>query len=179
MRSRLLRLLPVAVVVGLGSLAWVAGAPPAAPVPTSTLVLLVAAVAVTELLPIRPPRGRPVPTSTAVVATGALLGVEAPVLALLVTLGWTVARALDRRTDVLDELFVRVGTAWVLAGVTAWGRSVVPAWEAEGAIGIDPLSAVLVVAILLVVLPALEVLVRQGGGRRLALRVVDALARAW
>ena len=33
--------------------------------------------AITELLPIRPPRGRPVPTSTAIIATGALIGVDA------------------------------------------------------------------------------------------------------
>lgn len=179
MTARLVRLLPVLGVIALGSLGWVVGAAPVGMVPTVTLVMLVGAVAVTELLPIRAPRGRPVPTSTAVIATGALLGVDAPVLALLVALGWTLARVVDRRTDVLDELFVRVATAWVLAGVTAWGRGVGPSWQGEGAISLDLLSALLVVGILTVVLPALDVLVSEGRGRRLTGRVVDEIRATW
>ena len=179
MTGGVLRLLPALVAIGLGSVAWLLGAPAAQPVPAVTLILLVGAVVVTELLPIRPPRGRPVPTSTAVVATGALLGVEAPVLALLVALGWSIARLIDRRAGVVDELFVRVATAWVLAGVTAWGRAVGPVWEAGGAISLDLVSAGLIVGILTVVLPALEVLVRDGRGRRLLARVAEEIRATW
>lgn len=179
MIGRAVRLLPALVTIALGSLAWLAGTPTSVPVPTTTLLLLVAAVAVTELLPIRISRGRPVPTSTAVVATGALIGVEAPVLALLVAVGWTLARAVDRRADALDELTVRVATAWVLAGVTAFGRDAGPSWTGEGAISLDLLAALLVVSILVVVLPALEILSGDLRARRPLRRVADEIRATW
>jgi hypothetical protein len=176
------RLLPLIGAVAIGALAWRAGVPTDLPVPVYQLVFLVAAIAVTELLPIEPPRGRAVPTSTAVVATGALIGVDAPMLALLTAVGWTVARLFDRREDAVASLVVAVATAWLLGGLAAFGRSFGSVWEgaAGSEVRLHLVAASLVVAVLVAVLPALQVSALGQVGRRLTLRsVTDQVRVTW
>jgi hypothetical protein len=171
------RSMPALVAIVAGWAFWSSGASPAATLPIYQLVLLVLAVAVTELLPIEPPRGRPVPTSTAVVATGALMGIDAPVLGLLTALGWTLARGVDRRTGVLPDLVVRVATAWVLGGLAAFGRTAGPAWQgaADSRIELHLLAAALVVLVLVAVLPALEVLADEARTRYPLRNIADEI----
>jgi hypothetical protein len=176
------RLLPLLGAVAIGALAWRAGVSPELPVPLYQLVFLVSAVAVTELLPIRPPRGRPVPTSTAVVATGALIGVDAPMLALITAVGWTVARVFDRREDAVLSLVVAVATAWLLGGLAAFGRSFGSVWEgAPGSeVRLHLVAASLVVAVLVAVLPALQAAALGRVGRRHTIRsLADQVQATW
>ncbi|MEX1177385.1 MAG: hypothetical protein WEB09_02885 [Nitriliruptor sp.] len=172
---------PGLVAVLAGSGAWLAGAPPERPVAAHHLVLIVLAVAVTELLPIRPPRGRPVPTSTAVVALGALIGVAAPLLAVLTFCGWALARLRDRAAGALANLVVSVSTAWVLAGLAAFGRSLRAPWHGAPGSGVelDLVSAVLVALVLVTVLPALQVLILGDEARFPLRRVADEIRATW
>jgi hypothetical protein len=178
---RLLKLLPGAIAIVVGSVAWLLGQGVETPVPLHLLVLLVPAVTITELLPIRTPRGRMVPTSTAVIATGALVGVEAPMLAMLTALGWVFARLFDRRSGRVAELVVAVATGWVLGGLAAYGRAVAPAWEGAPGSGIElhVVSAALVVLILVAVLPMLQVLVLSEATRFPLRRVTDEIRATW
>jgi hypothetical protein len=178
---RLLKLLPGAIAIVVGSIAWLLGQSVDDPVPMHLLVLLVPAVTITELLPIRTPRGRVVPTSTAVIATGALVGIEAPVLATLTALGWTTARLLDRRTGRVAELVVAVATGWVLGGLAAYGRAVAPAWVGAPGSGVElhVVSAALIVLVLVAVLPMLQVLVLSEATRFPLRRVSDEIRATW
>ncbi|MEX1164514.1 MAG: HD domain-containing protein [Nitriliruptor sp.] len=180
-RTKLAHSLPGLVAVLVGSVAWLFGAPPEEPVAVHHLVLIVVAIAVTELLPIRPPRGRPVPTSTAVVAMGALIGVAAPMLALLTICGWGLARLRDRAAGAVANLVVSVSTAWVLAGLAAFGRSTGDPWRAAPGSGIelDLTAAVLVALVLVTVLPALQVLILGEETRFPLRRVADEIRATW
>jgi hypothetical protein len=175
------KLVPAVLTVGVGSVAWLLGTGATEPVAGYDLVLIVVAVAVTELLPIQPPRGRPVPTSTAVIAMGALIGVEAPVLALLTAFGWSAARFVDRRESTAWSLLVAVATAWMLGGLVALGRSAGPAWTAAPESGIQlPIDAAgLVVVALVGLLPALQVLVFGEEARFPLRRIADEIRATW
>lgn len=180
-RRMILRTVPALAVVGFGSVAWSMGTGSSDPLPAYQYVLIVLAVALTELLPIRPPRGRPVPTSTAVIATGALIGVEAPVLAMLAGVGWAIARLVDRHPGSVPDLVVRIATAWVLGGLAAYGRTFGSLWEAapDSTVELYLVSAGFVVAVLIVVLPALEVI---GLDRRTPYplrRIADEIRATW
>jgi hypothetical protein len=178
---RLVRLLPGLVAIVVGSLAWVAGRGTEVAVPMLQLVLLVPAITVTELLPIRTPRGRNVPTSPAVVAMGALIGVAAPILALLAAAGWVFARALDRRTGQVAELVLAIATAWVIGGLAAFGRTAGPPWQGAPGSGIElhVVSAGMLAVVLVAVLPTLQVLVLGEVSRFPLRRVSDEIRATW
>lgn len=175
------RLVPVLLGLGVGAVAWRNGVDPADPVATYHLVLIVFAVAVTDLLPIQPPRGRPVPTSAAVIATGALMGIAAPLLAALTAVGWVFARLTGRRAETLPSLVVAVTTAWLLGGLAAYGRTFGSRWE--GAPGSDValhlVAAGLVLTVLIAVLPALQVAVLGELTRFPARRIADEIQATW
>lgn len=164
--------------VALGTAGWWVGRDVVVELSVTSLVLLLVAVALTELLPIRTPRGRPVPTSTAVIATGALLGVGPPMLALVTALGWSAARLVDRRPGALPDLAIRVAMAWVLAGLSAAGRTLGPVWEGGGQLSLHLAAAAVVVTVLLLVPPVLEVLARGGAARRGA-RIREEIRATW
>jgi hypothetical protein len=178
---RPVRALPLVLAVVVGATAWSVSTSTPLTVPDRKLLLLVLAIAATELLPIRPPRGRQVPTSTAVVATGALIGVGAPVLAVLTALGWLLAGLIDRRTGALPSLLAAVTTAWLLGGLADLGRGFGAPWEgAPGSeIRLHLVAAALVVAVLIAVLPALQVAVEGGLGPRPLRRLADELVSTW
>lgn len=178
---RLTRSLPVLVATAVGAVAWQLGVAAELPVPIHQLALFVLAVAVTELLPIEPPRGRPVPTSTAVVATGALVGIEAPMLAALTALGWVTAGLLARRPGALPSLVVQVTTAWLLAGLAAYGRTFGAAWEgaAGSEVRLHLVAATLVIAVLIGVLPTLQVTVLEELSRHTLRSVADHVRVTW
>lgn len=179
MIARAVPVVPALLVIALGSIARQVGTGVEEPVALWSLALVVLAVAITELLPIRPPRGRPVPTSIAVLAMAALIGVEAPVLALIAAIGWAMARFVDRQIGALCDLVVRVATAWVLAGLTAYGRTFGPAWQGDGEISLHLVSAGLVAVVLVAVLPGLEVLGRGAVARRSLRRIADEIRATW
>jgi hypothetical protein len=145
------------------------------------LLLLVLAVVATELLPIRAPRGRQVPTSTAVVATGALIGVDAPILAVITAVGWLIAGLIDRRSAAIPALLVAVTTAWLLGGLAGLGRQFGAAWEGAPGSGIrlHLVAATLVVAVLIAVLPALQVAAQGGLGPRPLQGLADQIVSTW
>lgn len=175
------RLLPGLIAIAIGSLAWLVGHEAAVDVPVHQLVLLVPAMVVTELLPIRTPRGRIVPTSTAVIGVGALIGVAAPMLAMLTAIGWVAARLLSGRRSPLADLIVAVATAWVLGGLAAHGRTAGPAWHGapESGVELHLVSAALVVLVLVAVLPTLQVLVLGDVGRYPLRRISDEIRATW
>lgn len=178
---RAARLVPVLLGLGVGAVAWRNGVGPADPVAAYHIVLIVFAVAVTDLLPIQPPRGRPVPTSAAVIATGALMGIAAPLLAALTAVGWMFARLTGRRAETLPSLVVAVTTAWLLGGLAAYGRTFGSRWE--GAPGSDValhlVAAGLVLTVLIAVLPALQVAVLGELTRFPARRIADEIQATW
>lgn len=178
---RAARLVPVLLGLGVGAVAWRNGVGPADPVANYHIVLIVFAVAVTDLLPIQPPRGRPVPTSAAVIATGALMGIAAPLLAALTAVGWAFARLTGRRAETLPSLVVAVTTAWLLGGLAAYGRTFGSRWE--GAPGSDValhlVAAGLVLTMLIAVLPALQVAVLGELTRFPARRIADEIQATW
>ncbi len=178
---RPLRLLPPLIGCLVGALAWRRGVGPDQAVPFFQVTLIVLGVMVTELLPIQPPRGRPVPTSTAVIATGALIGVEAPVLAVLTALGWTLAGLIDRRRAAVPSLVVAVTTSWLLGGLAAWGRTFERTWHGapDSDVGLDLVGAGLVVTVLIAVLPALQVSVLAETVRYRWRRIVDEIKATW
>lgn len=178
---RLGRVVPGLLAILLGSVAWATGVGTEAAVASYHLVLIVLAVAVTELLPIQPPRGRPVPTSTAVVAMGALIGVDAPVLALLTAIGWTLARFRDRRAGGIPTLFLAVATAWVLGGLAAYGRTFESLWQGADGSGVqlDLATAAVIVVVLVGLLPALQVLVVGDDIRFPLRRIADEVRATW
>jgi hypothetical protein len=179
--SRAGQVLPVLVGIGVGAAAWRAGVGPRETVALHHVVLVVFAVAVTDLLPIQPPRGRPVPTSAAVIATGALIGIAAPLLAVLAAGGWALARVVDRRADAVPSLVVAVATAWLLGGLAAYGRTFGPHWEgaAESQVELHLVAAVLVVGVLIALLPALQVAVLGQLSRFPVRRIVDEISATW
>jgi hypothetical protein len=175
------RLVPVLLGLGVGAAAWRAGVGPVDPVAPFQIVLIVFAVAVTDLLPIQPPRGRPVPTSAAVIATGALMGIGAPLLAALTAVGWAFARLTGRRAETIPSLIVAVTTAWLLGGLAAYGRTFGSRWE--GAPGSDValhlVAAGLVLTVLIAVLPALQVAVLGELTRFPGRRIADEIQATW
>jgi hypothetical protein len=178
---RALQLLPGLLAITVGSLAWWLGAPAPEGVALYHLLLFVPAVTVTELLPIRTPRGRTVPTSTAVVAMGALIGVEAPLLALLTAIGWAGAQFVVRRDGRVAGLIVAVATAWVLGGLAALGRTAGPAWQGlpESGVELHVVSAIILAVVLVVVLPALQVVVLEDVSRYPLRRIADEIRATW
>lgn len=175
------RLLPVVAGIAVGAAAWGAGIGPDAPVAAYHVMLVVFAVAVTDLLPIQPPRGRPVPTSAAVIATGALIGISAPLLAALTAGGWALARIVDRRADAVPSLVVAVATAWLLGGLAAFGRTFGSAWQAtaDSDVGLHLVSAAMVVTVLIALLPALQVAVLGELSRFPMRRIIDEIQATW
>lgn len=175
------RALPVLLGVGAGAVAWRAGVGPEVSVASYQLVLVVLAVAVTDLLPIQPPRGRPVPTSAAVIATGALIGISAPPLAALTAAGWALARLVDRRAEAVPSLWVAVATAWLLGGLAAYGRTFGDAWHGapESEVALHLTAAALVVSVLIALLPALQVSVLGERVRYPMRRIVDEIQATW
>jgi hypothetical protein len=175
------RVLPVLLGIGFGAITWQTGVGPETPVPLYQVLVIIVAVAVTELLPIKPPRGRPVPTSTAVIATGALIGVDAPVLAVLAAVGWTLAGLVDRRSGAVPSLVVAVTTAWFLGGLAASGRTFGTAWQGapDSEVGLHLVAAALVVTVLIALLPALQVSVLGELTRFPMRRIVDEIRATW
>lgn len=178
---RAARLVPLLLGLGVGAVAWRSGVGPVDPVAAYQLVLIVFAIAVTDLLPIQPPRGRPVPTSAAVIATGALMGIAAPLLAALTAVGWMLARLTGRRAETLPSLIVAVTTAWLLGGLAAYGRTFGSRWEgAPGSdVALHPVAAGLVLTVLIAVLPALQVAVLGELTRFPGRRIADEIQATW
>lgn len=178
---RIGRVLPALAGVAVGAVAWRAGVEPDAPVANYQLFLVVFAIAVTDLLPIQPPRGRPVPTSAAVIATGALIGISAPHLGALAAAGWVLARLVDRRSEAVPSLVLAVTTAWLLGGLAAFGRTFGTAWQGapDSHVGLHLVAAALVVSVLIALLPALQVAVLDGLSRFPLRRIVDEIRATW
>lgn len=148
----------------------------AQPLGNEEILLVVLAVFVTELLPIRPPRGRAVPTSSAVLATGALLGLVAVQLVTLAAVAWCAARAVDRGRWRWSELAVRLATAAGLGASAALGRAFADPWvgAAGSELQLDLYAAAAVAVVLVVVVPWAEALAGERQRRTLR-RLADEL----
>lgn len=169
-------LLGVAVLAGLFAAGYWIGVGVTRPLSFEEVALLVVAVLVTELLPIRLPRGRAVATSSAVLGTGALVGVDALQLATLAAVAWLAARAIDGQLTRWSELVVRTGSAAALGAAAAVGRQLSDPWL--GATGsdlrLDLYAAAAVAVVLVAVVPWAEALAGERG-RRASRRLADEL----
>jgi hypothetical protein len=101
------------------------------------LVLMTAAAAVLELLPIRLPSGRALPTSLAVVGAAAILGASPAAVALIAVGGWVLACALTRGRVPVWPSLLRAAGGVGLAGVAAVGTGLgAGAWIGDSAAGV-------------------------------------------
>jgi hypothetical protein len=149
------------------------------------LGLFVAAIAGTELLPMRQPGGRPVAMSTAVVATVALLGAAPTVVAGAAGMGYVLARLTRRRGVDAGDLVDRMLGGWSLAGLCAIGSLAGPTWHGSTPYGgevasLDVGAAALVTLAIVVGMPTYQTLARARGQLQfLPRRVGEAIARSW
>jgi hypothetical protein len=100
------------------------------------LVVLTAAVAVTELLPLRQPGGRSMPASLSVIGAGAMLGAPPAVLTLVAGAGWVLAWTVRGQAMTSGPLLTRLVGTWALTGVAALGAAAFPLRWAGDVVGV-------------------------------------------
>jgi hypothetical protein len=177
--------LPLALGVALGSLWWLLGGAGNTDIAVLHLVLFVAAVAGTELLPMRQPGGRPVPTSTAVIATVALLGAPPEVVAGVAGVGYVLAQLVHARAPDVGALMLRVVGGWSLAGLASLGALADMHWvgtttHGGTAASIDLGAGALVAVAIVVGMPTYQTLTQTPGRIEfLPRRAAEAITRSW
>jgi hypothetical protein len=176
---------PAMAAVLLGSAWWLLEPAGASTLAALHLALFIAAIAGTELLPIRQSGGGLMATSTAVVATVALLGATPVVVAGSAGVGYLLARALQRRSPEPGVLAVRVLGGWALAGLFALGSRFGVTWYGSTPYGgdvatLDLGAAALVTLAIVVGMPAYEAATRARGQLQfLPRRAGEAITRSW
>jgi hypothetical protein len=177
--------LPLMVGLLLGLAWWMVDTTFASGLAPLHVALFVAAVAGTELLPMRQPGGRPVAMSTAVIATVALLGAAPTVVAGAAGFGYLVARGLRRQWPSFGDLAARVVGGWALAGLAALGSLFGFVWIGATPYGgevasLDLGAAALVTVAIVAGMPAYQAAASTGWALQfLPRRAAEAVTRSW
>jgi hypothetical protein len=172
--------------IAVGALWWATEPSLRLDVRVTDILLFALAAAVMELLPMRQPGGRPVASSVAVTGAAAVLGMAPPVVALVATVGWVMARFVDRESASVVSLGLRGVGGWALSGLAAGGALAYPfTFEGAAPAGVDVanlhLGAAAAVTLAVVVgRPAIEELASVEGPWRFVLRrIPEAIVGSW